>query len=94
MMERLRGPFEKFVDSPLGKRCTSYNAPPSSRKRKNVMYKRINIIIHLDCYIRNKKHSDFVGIARGWACGHCRGHRYCIQNIGGETSWKSPLRTS
>jgi hypothetical protein len=51
--KHLRGPFEKFVDSPyyfvwelcrgavtvfflstsLGKRCTSYNAPPSSRKR-------------------------------------------------------------
>jgi hypothetical protein len=47
---KIRGPFEKFVDSPyyseselyggavtvsvsLGKRCTSYNAPPTSRKR-------------------------------------------------------------
>jgi hypothetical protein len=58
MAEELRGPFEKFVDSPyyseselcggvvtvfffffrstsLVKRCTSYNAPPTSRKRKN-----------------------------------------------------------
>jgi hypothetical protein len=49
---KVRGPFEKFVDSPyfesdfedvrwrslfrstsLGMRCTSYNAPPTSRKR-------------------------------------------------------------
>jgi hypothetical protein len=53
ILKHLRGPFEKFVDSPyyseseicggvvtvsfrstsLGKRCTSYNAPPTSRKR-------------------------------------------------------------
>jgi hypothetical protein len=52
-LNHIRGPFEKFVDSPyysgperfggavtvyfrstsLGKRCTSYNAPPTSRER-------------------------------------------------------------
>jgi hypothetical protein len=57
-----------FLSTSLGKRCTSYNAPPTSLKRSYGCFKRCFIIWYVN-FISFKSRDSSVGIALGYGLG-------------------------